>query len=133
VPWLGVRKSVDRDEPAPAPTAAPPLEFAPGPLPPSPDAPRIRVQDVYHVTGIGTVVVGHVENGPIRPPVDVRMVRANGGPVPPHPLRVTSAQMHHKEQVEVGPGADAGFTVQGFPPGRTGAWPLRRGDYLVVG
>jgi len=78
---------------------------------------RIPVQDVYTITGAGTVPVGRVETGKLKkgdkvifnPPAKVGEVK--------------SIEMHHEEIPEAIPGDNIGWNVRGV--GRT---DIRRGD-----
>lgn len=78
---------------------------------------RIPIQDVYKIGGIGTVPVGRVETGRIRPGMIVQFA--------PSGIRaeVQSCEVHHEEQIEVGPGNNVGFHVKGIP-----TKSVRRGD-----
>ncbi|HUV01865.1 MAG TPA: translation elongation factor EF-1 subunit alpha [Desulfobacteria bacterium] len=78
---------------------------------------RLPVQDVYTITGAGTVPVGRVETGKIK----------KGDTVifnPPGKTgEVKSIEMHHEEITEAIPGDNIGWNVRGV--GRT---DIRRGD-----
>ncbi|HDS45915.1 MAG TPA: translation elongation factor EF-1 subunit alpha [Methanomicrobia archaeon] len=78
---------------------------------------RIPVQDVYTITGAGTVPVGRVETGKIK----------KGDKVIFNPAaktgEVKSIEMHHEEIAEALPGDNIGWNVRGV--GRT---DIRRGD-----
>ncbi len=67
---------------------------------------RIPVQDVYKIGGVGTVPVGRVEAGMIRPGIDVLF--APKGII----AEVKSVENHHKLVSEAGPGSNVGFNVQ---------------------
>ncbi len=87
------------------------------PQPPT-DAPlRLPIQDVYTISGIGTVPVGRVETGQIKPGMQVSF----------QPSDVTgevkSVEMHHEEVPEANPGDNVGFNVRGI-----GKDDIRRGD-----
>merc|ERR1712098_833909 len=67
---------------------------------------RLPLQDVYKIGGIGTVPVGRVETGTIRPGMVVTFAPANVT------TEVKSVEMHH-EQLEAGmPGDNVGFNVK---------------------
>jgi elongation factor 1-alpha len=88
--------------------------------PPAPatDKPlRIPVQDVYTITGIGTVPVGKVESGKVKigDPVVFVPSGAQG--------EVKSIEMHHEQVQEAGPGDNIGFSVRGV-----GKNDIKRGD-----
>ncbi|MBK5191265.1 MAG: translation elongation factor EF-1 subunit alpha [Methanosarcinales archaeon] len=78
---------------------------------------RLPVQDVYTITGAGTVPVGRVETGTIK----------KGDKVIFNPPGITgevkSIEMHHEEIPEAIPGDNIGWNVRGV--GRT---DIRRGD-----
>lgn len=67
---------------------------------------RLPLQDVYKIGGIGTVPVGRVETGTIKPGMVVTFAPANVT------TEVKSVEMHH-EQLEAGmPGDNVGFNVK---------------------
>merc|ERR1712130_637486 len=67
---------------------------------------RLPLQDVYKIGGIGTVPVGRVETGVIKPGIVVTFA----------PVMVTtevkSVEMHHESLQEAGPGDNVGFNVK---------------------
>merc|ERR1719460_794492 len=67
---------------------------------------RLPLQDVYKISGIGTVPVGRVETGVIKPGITVIF----------GPLGVTtevkSVEMHHEQVPEAIPGDNVGFNVK---------------------
>merc|ERR1712007_391307 len=67
---------------------------------------RLPLQDVYKIGGIGTVPVGRVEAGVIKPGMVVTFA----------PVMVTtevkSVEMHHESLQEAGPGDNVGFNVK---------------------
>merc|ERR1739838_878128 len=78
-------------------------------LPPSrpTDKPlRLPLQDVYKIGGIGTVPVGRVETGIIRPAMVVTFAPANVT------TEVKSVEMHHESLTEAVPGDNVGFNVK---------------------
>ncbi len=78
---------------------------------------RIPIQDVYNITGVGTVPVGRVETGILRPGDKVIFE-------PPHVQgEVKSIEMHHQPLQEAKPGDNIGFNVRGVSKN-----DLRRGD-----
>ena len=78
---------------------------------------RLPVQDVYTITGIGTVPVGRVETGVLK----------NGSTVVFMPSgakgEVKTIEMHHEQVNEAGPGDNVGFSVRGVGKG-----DVRKGD-----
>jgi elongation factor 1-alpha len=76
------------------------------PVRPSDKPLRLPLQDVYKIGGIGTVPVGRVETGIIKPGMVVSFAPANVT------TEVKSVEMHH-EQLEQGmPGDNVGFNVK---------------------
>ncbi len=81
---------------------------------------RIPVQDVYSITGVGTVPVGRVESGVLKP--GDKVIFEPSGKVG----EVKSIEMHHKPIDKAEPGDNIGFNVRGVS-----ANEIRKGD--VVG
>jgi len=78
---------------------------------------RIPVQDVYTITGVGTVPVGRVETGVVKKGDKVIFnPEGNVG-------EVKSIEMHHEEIDEAIPGDNIGWNVRGI-----GKSDIRRGD-----
>merc|ERR1711973_340005 len=78
-------------------------------LPPSrpTDKPlRLPLQDVYKIGGIGTVPVGRVETGIIKPGMVVTFAPAG------LTTEVKSVEMHHEALTEAFPGDNVGFNVK---------------------
>jgi len=69
---------------------------------------RIPLQDVYKIGGIGTVPVGRVETGTLKPGMNV--VFAPSG----LSSEVKSVEMHHEQLPEAFPGDNVGFNVKGL-------------------
>jgi elongation factor 1-alpha len=88
-------------------------------VPPKPiDKPlRLPIQDVYSISGVGTVPVGRVETGVLRE--GDRVIFAPSGKVG----EVRSIETHHVRIKEALPGDNIGFNVRGLS--RT---DIRRGD-----
>ena len=87
------------------------------PEPPT-DAPlRLPIQDVYTISGIGTVPVGRIETGTMSPGDDVSFQPSDVGG------EVKTVEMHHEEVPQAGPGDNVGFNVRGI-----GKDDIRRGD-----
>lgn len=78
---------------------------------------RVPVQDVYTITGIGTVPVGRVETGILKPGMKVSFQPANviG--------EVKTIEMHHEVLPQAVPGDNCGFNVRGVSKN-----DIRRGD-----
>lgn len=81
---------------------------------------RIPIQDVYNIKGVGTVPVGRVETGVLKPgdKVIVMPVGKTG--------EVKSIEMHHQALQQAVPGDNIGFNIRGI-----GKDDIQRGD--VVG
>ncbi len=88
-------------------------------IPPKPTGKplRIPIQDVYTITGVGSVPVGRVETGTLK----------KGDKLVFMPSKVDaeckSIETHHTEIPEAGPGDNIGFNVRGIEKGA-----VRRGD-----
>jgi len=67
---------------------------------------RIPLQDVYKIGGIGTVPVGRVETGILKPGMVVTFAPANVT------TEVKSVEMHHVQLLEALPGDNVGFNVK---------------------
>jgi len=78
---------------------------------------RLPVQDVYSITGIGTVPVGRVETGVMKPGMKVTFQPSDKAG------EVKSIEMHHEEIPQAMPGDNVGFNVRGI-----GKKDIRRGD-----
>lgn len=78
---------------------------------------RIPVQDVYTISGVGTVPVGRVETGKMKKGDKVIFQPANVSG------EIKSIEMHHEEIPEAVPGDNIGFNVRGV-----GKDDIRRGD-----
>ncbi|PSP68758.1 translation elongation factor EF-1 subunit alpha [Halobacteriales archaeon QH_8_67_27] len=93
------------------------LNQLPEPEPPT-DAPlRLPIQDVYTISGIGTVPVGRVETGMLNTGDNVSFQPSDVGG------EVKTIEMHHEEVPQAGPGDNVGFNVRGI-----GQDDIRRGD-----
>merc|ERR1711935_348448 len=69
---------------------------------------RLPLQDVYKISGIGTVPVGRVETGVIKPNMAITF-----GPVGTT-TDCKSVEMHHESVAEAIPGDNVGFNVKGL-------------------
>jgi elongation factor 1-alpha len=67
---------------------------------------RLPLQDVYKIGGIGTVPVGRVETGVIKPGMVVTFAPAGVT------TEVKSVEMHHEQLAEGQPGDNVGFNVK---------------------
>ena len=78
---------------------------------------RLPIQDVYSISGIGTVPVGRVETGIMKKGMKVSFMPAN------KEGEIKSIEMHHEEIPQALPGDNVGFNVRGIGKG-----DIRRGD-----
>jgi elongation factor 1-alpha len=78
---------------------------------------RVPVQDVYTISGVGTVPVGRVETGVMKKNDKIVFQPANVTG------EVKSIEMHHEEAPEAGPGDNIGWNVRGVS-----RKDIRRGD-----
>ncbi|UJR25417.1 hypothetical protein I4U23_006764 [Adineta vaga] len=69
---------------------------------------RLPLQDVYKIGGIGTVPVGRVETGILKPNMVVTFAPSN------LQTEVKSIEMHHESLEEALPGDNVGFNVKGL-------------------
>merc|ERR1739846_128602 len=67
---------------------------------------RLPLQDVYKIGGIGTVPVGRVETGIIKPGMLVTFAP------PMVTTEVKSVEMHHESMPEALPGDNVGFNIK---------------------
>jgi len=68
---------------------------------------RLPVQDVYKIGGIGTVPVGRVETGILKPGMMITFAPSN------ITTEVKSIEMHKEELTEAIPGDSVGFNIRG--------------------
>jgi elongation factor 1-alpha len=78
---------------------------------------RVPVQDVYTITGVGTVPVGRVETGVLKPDMKIIFMPSN------KVGEVKSIEMHHEMLQSATPGDNVGFNVRGIARN-----DIRRGD-----
>merc|ERR1712115_482271 len=76
------------------------------PMRPSSKPLRLPLQDVYKIGGIGTVPVGRVETGVIKPGMVVTFAPVNLS------TEVKSVEMHHEALTEAVPGDNVGFNIK---------------------
>ncbi|MFH0906114.1 MAG: translation elongation factor EF-1 subunit alpha [archaeon] len=87
---------------------------------PSHDKPlRLPVQDVYNIKGVGTVPVGRVETGILRPN-DKIIIMPEG-----ITTDVKSLEMHHEQLTEAYPGDNIGFNLR-----KVGKGDIKRGSVI---
>ena len=78
---------------------------------------RVPIQDVYSITGVGTVPVGRIETGIMKKADNVIFEPAGKSG------EVKSIEMHHEMMDQAEPGDNVGFNVRGV-----GKNDIRRGD-----
>jgi elongation factor 1-alpha len=78
---------------------------------------RLPIQDIYTITGVGTVPVGRVETGVLKEGDQIVILPSNVK------AEVKSIEMHHAKIPKAEPGDNIGFNVRGIS--RT---DVRRGD-----
>ncbi|MCL5252820.1 MAG: translation elongation factor EF-1 subunit alpha [Candidatus Thermoplasmatota archaeon] len=78
---------------------------------------RLPVQDVYTITGIGTVPVGRVETGILKKDMRIIFMPSN------KTGEVKSIEMHHEQMEAAYPGDNVGFNVRGIAK-----TDIKRGD-----
>jgi elongation factor 1-alpha len=78
---------------------------------------RLPIQDVYSITGIGTVPVGRVETGIVKVGDNVTFSPSGVGG------EVKTIEMHHETMPQAEPGDNIGFNVRGI-----GKNDIKRGD-----
>ncbi|MDQ2050671.1 translation elongation factor EF-1 subunit alpha [Natronolimnohabitans sp. A-GB9] len=93
------------------------LNDLPEPEPPTDASLRLPIQDVYTISGIGTVPVGRIETGIMNVGDDVVFQPSDVGG------EVKTIEMHHEEVPKAEPGDNVGFNVRGI-----GKDDIRRGD-----
>lgn len=84
---------------------------------PSAKALRLPLQDVYKIGGIGTVPVGRIETGTLKPGMLVTFAPAN------ITTEVKSVEMHHEALAEGIPGDNVGFNIK-----NVGVKEIKRGN-----
>jgi elongation factor 1-alpha len=88
------------------PTLLEALDMLEAPVRPVEKPLRLPLQDVYKIGGIGTVPVGRVETGIMKPGDVVTFAPANVS------TEVKSIEMHHESIPEAVPGDNVGFNVK---------------------
>jgi elongation factor 1-alpha len=88
------------------PTLIEALDALEAPKRPSDKPLRIPLQDVYKIGGIGTVPVGRVETGILKPGMVVTFAPCNVT------TEVKSVEMHHETLPQAAPGDNVGFNVK---------------------
>lgn len=95
------------------------LDELTAPVPPTDKALRMPIQDVYNIKGVGTVPVGRIETGIMKPGDKIIvMPTAKTG-------EVKSVEMHHEALPQAVPGDNVGVNVRGL-----GKEDMARGDVI---
>lgn len=84
---------------------------------------RMPLQDVYEITGIGTVPVGKIETGIMKVGQKVLILPGRSGKGIPGEIR--SIEMHHEQMQEAGAGDNVGINIRGV-----GKKDVARGDVV---
>lgn len=82
------------------------LDAAKVPKRPTDNPLRVPLQDVYKIGGIGTVPVGRIEAGILKPDSKVWFAPNHVG------TQLKSVEMHHEQLKEATPGMNVGFNVK---------------------
>jgi elongation factor 1-alpha len=90
------------------PTLLEALDMIKPPKRPSDKPLRLPLQDVYKIGGIGTVPVGRVETGTLKPGMTVQFAPVG------LTTDVKSVEMHHEAVPEAFPGDNVGFNIKGI-------------------
>jgi len=80
---------------------------------------RMPIQDVYTITGIGTVPVGRIETGDMK--LGQKIVSMPSG----KSGELKTIEMHHEQMQSAGPGDNVGISIRGLGKG-----DMKRGDVL---
>jgi elongation factor 1-alpha len=105
--WQIKRKGLDgKEEVVKGKTLFEALDAIQPPSRPTDKPLRLPLQDVYKIGGIGTVPVGRVETGIIKPGMVVTFAPQN------LTTEVKSVEMHHEALAEAGPGDNVGFNIK---------------------
>merc|ERR1712176_1734579 len=75
---------------------------------PTDKALRLPLQDVYKIQGIGTVPVGRVETGILKPGMNIRFAPTGLS------AECKSVEMHHEQMEQAVPGDNVGFNIKGL-------------------
>jgi elongation factor 1-alpha len=117
------------------PTLLEALDAVKEPKRPSDKPLRVPLQDVYKIGGIGTVPVGRVETGILKPGMVVTFAPAN------ITTEVKSVEMHHEALEQAMPGDNVGFNIKnvavkdlrrGFVCGDSKVDPPAETDFFVA-
>merc|ERR1711979_99063 len=107
MPWYkGWERIEGKDKKASGTTLLEALDNVNPPKRPTEKPLRLPLQDVYKIGGIGTVPVGRVETGIVKPGIQAAFA--------PSPIvaEIKSVEMHHESLAEAFPGDNVGFNVK---------------------
>eukprot|EP00030_Apusomonadida_sp_AF-17_P002293 a339200_30147.p2 GENE.a339200_30147~~a339200_30147.p2 ORF type:complete len:460 (-),score=209.48 a339200_30147:64-1398(-) len=90
------------------PTLLQALDMIQPPTRPTEKPLRLPLQDVYKISGIGTVPVGRVETGILKPGMTICFAPAAVE------AECKSVEMHHEQLTEALPGDNVGFNIKGL-------------------
>ena len=105
------------------PTILEQLDLFPAPQPPTNLPMRMPVQDVYEITGIGTVPVGKVETGIMKQGMKVKVLPGRTGEGIEGELK--TIEMHHESIPQADAGDNVGINIRGI-----GKKDIARGDVV---
>jgi len=105
------------------PTVIEQMDAFPAPQPPTNLPMRMPVQDVYEITGIGTVPVGKVETGIMKTGMKVKILPGRTGKGIEGELK--TIEMHHESMNEAVAGDNVGVNIRGV-----GKKDIARGDVI---
>lgn len=105
------------------PTVVEQLDLFPTPELPTNLAMRMPVQDVYEITGIGTVPVGKIETGIMKVGQKVRVIPGRTGEGVQGEIK--TIEMHHESYPEALAGDNVGVNIRGI-----GKKDIARGDVI---
>merc|ERR1712066_513214 len=88
------------------PTLIGALDSIKAPVRPSDKPLRLPINDVFKISGIGTVPVGRIETGVLKPSMMLRFTPSN------LTSECKSVEMHHEQLPEAIPGDNVGFSVR---------------------
>lgn len=107
MPWYkGWTKETQDKKEAKGMTLLDAIDAIEPPKRPTEKALRLPLQDVYKIGGIGTVPVGRIETGVLKPGMIVTFAPSNVT------TEVKSVEMHHEQLTEGLPGDNVGFNVK---------------------
>jgi len=105
------------------PTIYEQLDLFPAPEPPTNLAMRMPCQDVYEITGIGTVPVGKIETGIMKVGQKVKVLPGRTGEGIAG--EVKTIEMHHEQMQQADAGDNVGINIRGV-----GKKDIARGDVI---